>query len=279
VISHTIVGNENGAAWFLIDPRRGGLPNVAGRVTIECLAAPSIEASYCVSETTFEFVVVRHGLSVDTPAESMFINADGLWTDVSGGGSSEATDQIWVYYGFDAGAGPIIVRQTGRTLYSPRNFVIPPVRWELAATNVGTVSAVEVSTGVWDVTYHGSVPNGPDTWWTAGAPPASYGDVRQTAVAAGFNMDLEIESTPIAPCAEPPPEPTSSTSSTTSSTVPPTVAPTSIVSTTVAGTTTIPEVETDIPKGDFPESVVPLLVAVGFLALVGATIRARRFER
>ena len=37
----------------------------------------SIEATYCVSETTFEFVVVRRGLSVDTASESMFINADG----------------------------------------------------------------------------------------------------------------------------------------------------------------------------------------------------------
>lgn len=232
----------------------------------------SIEATYCVSETAFEFVVVRRGLSVDTTFESMFINADGLWADVSGGGISEATDQIWVAYGFVDSKGPIITSSTGRTLWSIRKNVVPPVRWELAATNVGTVTAVEVSDGIWDVTYQGSVPNGPDTWWTASAgdPPASYGDVRQTAVAAGFSMDVEIGFTPITPCAAPPPD-----SSTTSSSV----APTSVVSTTVGETTTIPEVETDIANGDGTAPGVPVLIVVGFLTLVAVAVRARRIER
>lgn len=79
---------------------------------------------------------------------------------------------------------------------------------------------------------------------------------------------------------------TSTTTSTTTTTAPTTttsvtVAPTSIVSTTVAPSTTIAEVETDLVDGESMSTMTVALLgllALGFLTLAAAAVRARRFD-
>ena len=108
--------------------------------------AESVEAQYCMRGTTFEFTVVRRGLSVDTNADRIFINADGRWADVTG---PDATEQIFVAYGFDAGAGPVILREAATVFVQIRANVTPPDRWADGTGAVSaTVTGVEVSTGI-----------------------------------------------------------------------------------------------------------------------------------
>jgi hypothetical protein len=119
--------------------------------------------------------------------------------------------------------------------------------------------------------FNGSVPHG--------TSPLAVGDTTYVAMRtwledSSHDGDLHTTSA-LVDCA---PEPTTTTEATTT-TPAPTVAPTSIVSTTLPATTTIPEVETDIANSDGTTRAVPVLIAVGFLTLVAAALRARRIER
>ena len=237
--------------------------------------AESIEAQFCVGGTpsVFEFTVVRRGLSVNTTHETIAIIADSLWTKVPGAGEG-SSEYISVQYGFDADAGPLILRtNSGVTRFLDGGA--PPDRWG-SGSGIGDLSAVEVSAGIWDVTFSGAVGSSLDAF--------ESGDmVRQTATAVfGVGFEIDLENTPITECAPPTTTTTTQATTTTTQVTTTTAAPTT---TTVAPTSTVAPSST-LPAtgaGDAVRISAPLglglllagLVALGSAAAFGSRRRSR----
>ena len=166
-------------------------------VAVAVAVAESIEAQFCVGGTpsVFEFTVVRRGPSVNTTHETIAIIADSLWTKVPGAGEG-SSEYISVQYGFDADVGPLILRtNSGVTRFLDGGA--PPDRWG-SGSGIGDLSAVEVSAGIWDVTFSGAVGSSLDAF--------ESGDmVRQTATAVfgvfSRSIPISISKTPRSPSA------------------------------------------------------------------------------
>lgn len=230
-------------------------------------AVTGISASLCVNGETSQFEYEVTAAEIESPlVEFNLINQVGSIQ--------------WI-------VAVINVDQTDGSLtpsaYGLEVIGAPPLPWALPFSS-NSVSSVAGATKGWDVTWTGSVANGPN--------PYSPGDTLYLAFAGDLLInDAKLFTVPITDCNEgstttteevttTTEEVTTTTAgATTSSTVPPTVAPTSIVSTTVVETTTIPEVETDIANGDGTTPAVPVLIGVGFLTLAAVAVRARRMER
>lgn len=220
---------------------------------------PKMVAVACVSDTGFEFHLTGN-LSVNATGNTYVRGSAGL---TGAAGQWQLTVRL-------APPSSVTVTQNVGVLGDGTRWATGTFPIEMQVVNVPSASEFY---WYYDFTVDGVIPHGTNPYTSSDV----WGFARFLDSEAGFVFDANGgTSLPITDC-----EGTTTTTGevTTSSSVPPTVAPTSIVSTTVPETTTIPEVETDIPNGDSTRSVMPVLVAVGFLTLVIATIRARRLER